>query len=187
MRAAQKRSSGRALVKAGLGYSGFQSSGGSTRPRCGRARGSRVGHLDPRADVEAEREHRDERRPRFPEELVAGARALRLRRAAAERRSEVEQVMADDRAAAGADERVEAVDAARVVVVQPGAEDEQPAQLAAMLVREDVVRVVRPRAVVAERSHGLALERLAGQDPVAAVGVARRRASAGSRDPALSI
>ena len=62
----------------------------------------------------------------------------------------------------------------RVVVVQPRAEREQAAQLAPVLVREDVVGIVRARAVVAERADRLSLERLAGERAIAAVGPTRR-------------
>ena len=64
-------------------------------------------------------------------------------RAAAHDRPEVEHVVPDPGLAVGALEHVEAVQAARVVVVQPGGEDAVGAQLAPVLVREDVVGIVR--------------------------------------------
>src|SRR5690606_8237356 len=113
--------------------------------------------------------HRDEGGALVPDELVARPRGLGLDAAAAERRPEIEQMVPHDRAAAGVHERIERVDAARIVVVEPGREDPQPAQLTPMLVREDVVGIVRARAVVAEPPHGFPRQRLARQYAVAAV------------------
>ena len=70
------------------------------------------------------------------------------------------------------DEGVERVDAARVVVIQPGREHAQAAKLPPVLVIVDVVRVVRPRAVIAERAERCARQRLARHHAVRAVGVA---------------
>ena len=138
--------------------------------------GRQVGivHLQPRPHVEAERDHRDERRPRLPDVLVAGARALGARAAAAQRRAEVDQVVAQDLAAADVLQEVARVDGAAVVVVQPGAEHAHRAQLAAMFVRMDVVGIVGPRAVVLERADVPAGDALAGDHAIAAVGAARR-------------
>jgi len=62
-------------------------------------------------------------------------------------------------------------------VVQPGAEDPVASQLAAVLVGEHVVRVVRPRAEELPRSERLSGDGEAGQDPVGAVrpGAGRRQ------------
>ena len=84
--------------------------------------------------------------------------------AAAERRTEVDQVMADDLRRPSRSTSVSSVLMLRESSwFSQAAEDAQPAQLAAVLVREDVVRIVRPRAVVAERPDRLARERLARQ------------------------
>ncbi len=139
------------------------------RPTDGKVR---VLHLDPRPDVEPEGEHRDERRAGFPDVLVARAGFLGRRASAAERGGEVDQVVPDDAPALVLDEGVERVDAPRVVVIQPGREHAQAAKLPPVLVIVDVVRVVRPRAVVAERAERRAGQRLARHDAVRAVGVA---------------
>ena len=58
-------------------------------------------------------------------------------------------------------------------MVQPGAEDPRPAQLAPVLVRHDVVRIVGAGAVVAEVAERPARGEAAGQRPIAAVGLTR--------------
>ena len=58
--------------------------------------------------------------------------------------------MANDAAAVLGDEHVERVAGLHVDEVRPRAEDLQRAQLAAMLVRDDVVGIVGARAVIAE-------------------------------------
>ena len=65
----------------------------------------------------------------------------------AERRADVLQVVLDDRAAVLGDQRVERVRRLEVRQVRPRAEDAQRAQLAAMLVRHEVVRIVGARAL----------------------------------------
>jgi hypothetical protein len=67
---------------------------------------------------------------------------------------------------------VERVEAARIHVLQPGGEHPQAAQLAPMLVRDRVVGIVRPRAVLLERAERRAGNAEAGDDPIGAVGVA---------------
>src|SRR5262245_22568468 len=56
-------------------------------------------------------------------------------------------------------------------MVYPRGECPEGAELAAVLVRDDVVRVVRPSAVEAEAANRTALERLAGDNAVGAVGI----------------
>ena len=115
--------------------------------------------------------------------LVAGARLLRVDAGAAERRAEVDQVVPDDAAPVSVDERVERVDAARVVVVEPRREHAQAAQLAAVLVRVDVVRIVGPRAVVAERP-----DRPAGAAPCSrSRGTCRRRCGRAASSSAIDV
>ena len=91
----------------------------------------------------------------------------------AEGRSDVLQVVLDDRAAVLGDERVERVAGLEVGQVRPRAENAQRAQLAAMLVRHDVVGIVGPRARVAEAAEDLAGQQAAGDDAVGAVRVPR--------------
>ena len=63
---------------------------------------------------------------------------------------------------------------ARVVVIQPGGEDAAAAQLAAVLVRVDVVGVVGPRAEVLEVAERLAVGKAARGRAVLAVRQPRR-------------
>src|SRR6185295_8159419 len=58
---------------------------------------------------------------------------------------------------------IDAVDRTRIVVIQPGGEDAQPAQFAPPLVRIDVVRVVASRPGVAILTDDLAWDVAAGQ------------------------
>ena len=95
--------------------------------------------------------------------------ALGVDGAAAEDGSEVEHVVLDPGAPVGRLEHVEAVDAARVVVIQPGAEDPRSAQLAPVLVRDEIVRVVRAPAVVAEVAERRAGREAADEHTVASV------------------
>ena len=88
---------------------------------------------------------------------------------APEDRPEIEHVVLDERAVAALDEHVEAVHAARIVVIQPRAEDAGRAQLATVLVRDDVVRIVGARAVVAEVAERLPLREPARKHPILAV------------------
>jgi hypothetical protein len=86
--------------------------------------------------------------------------------------AEIEQVVTDDRPAPVAHQRVERVAAAPLIVIEPRGKDRESAQLATVLVRKDVVRIVRTRAGVTELAERGAGQLLAGDDPVAAVGVA---------------
>ena len=72
------------------------------------------------------------------------------------------------------DHSVERVDRLRVHVIHPCRERAVCAQLAAMLVRHDVVRIVGAGAVEPEAADGLPFERFAGDDPVRAVLLAMR-------------
>ena len=62
-------------------------------------------------------------------------------------------------------------------MVQPGAEDAGAAQLAAVLVRHDVVGIVGAGAEVAEVTGRPAFGKPAGDDPIVAVGLAAARAA----------
>src|SRR5262245_15489529 len=77
--------------------------------------------------------------------------------------------MPDDTASAARLEHVEAVEAARVVMVHPGGEDAARAQLAAVLVRVDVIRIVGTGAVILEIAEGAAIGEAAERRPVVAV------------------
>ena len=72
----------------------------------------------------------------FDERLVAFPAFARADRGAAERRAEIEQVIADEAAAVLGDQRRQRVDALGVDVIEPRGEHEIAAQLAAMFVRD---------------------------------------------------
>jgi len=59
---------------------------------------------------------------------------------------------------------VERVYRSRVIVVQPGGEKPETAQLAAVLVRNDVVRVIGTGTVVAKMTERMSGDVLAGDD-----------------------
>ena len=98
---------------------------------------------------------------------------LRVDGAAAENRAEVEHVVLHPRAAVGRLDHVEAVDAARVVVVEPGGEHPRPPQFATVLVSDDVVGIVGPGAVIAEVSDRTARRETADEHAIVAVRQAR--------------
>ena len=60
------------------------------------------------------------------------------------------------------DTHVQGVDRARVIVRQPGGKDPVAAQLAAVLVRMNIVGIVRARAVILELTDVLSLFEAAG-------------------------
>ena len=70
-------------------------------------------------------------------------------------------------------ERVERVARLEVGQIGPRAEHAQGAELAPVLVRHDVVRIVRPRPLVAEVAEDLARQQPAGDDAIRAVRLAR--------------
>ena len=98
----------------------------------------------------------------------------------AERRADVLQIVFDDRAAVLGDERVERIRRLEIGEVRPRAEDTQRAQLAAVLVRDDVVGIVGTRAVIQEAAEDLAGNQPAGDDAIGPVRVSRD-VSRGSR------
>ena len=85
----------------------------------------------------------------FDQIFVASARLLGRRAPAAEIGTEVLKVVPDVMPAAIVDVGIDAVDRAGIIVIQPRGEYPQPSQLAALLVRKDVVWIVGPRAGVA--------------------------------------
>ena len=107
----------------------------------------------PRAQREAEGEEALPRRVALVEVLPAQIPFVEVV-AHAERRADVLQVVLDDRAAVLGHERVERVRRLEIGEVRPGAEDAQRAQLAAVLVRDEVVGIVGARAVVEEAARG---------------------------------
>src|SRR5262249_46406192 len=116
----------------------------------------RIVGLGPVAPPEAERVEAARDLAALDQVLVAAARLLGRRAAAAEIRAEVLQVVPDVAAAAVLDIRVDAVDRPRIVGVEPGGKDAQAPQLAPALVRIDVVRIVAARAGVAILADDLA-------------------------------
>ena len=95
--------------------------------------------------------------------------------------AEVVHVVADVLAPVRRDQEVQGVDGARVVVRQPGGEHMIRPQLAAVLVRVDVVRVVAAGAVVLEVPDGLAVVEARGGEVDAPLTVARPRRRIASR------
>ena len=93
---------------------------------------------------------------------------------AAQDRAEVVHVVADVLAPVRRNEQVQGVDGPRIVVREPCTENAVRPQLAAMLVRVDIVRVIVSRAVVFEVPEGLALEKARGGQIDAPLTVARR-------------
>ena len=91
----------------------------------------------------------------------------------AERRADVLQVVLDDRLAVFGDDRVDRVRGLEVGEVRPGAEDAQRPQLAPVLVRHDIVRIVGTRAEVLEAAENLARQQAAGDDAIGAIRIAR--------------
>jgi hypothetical protein len=75
-------------------------------------------------------------------------------------------MMPDEGTAVLGDQRIQRVDRFRIDVAGPGSEHPDRPQLAAMLVRHDVVRIVWPGALVQERADRSAGECLAGDDTV---------------------
>ena len=73
------------------------------------------------------------------------------------------------------DQRVERIGGLEIGEVGPGAEHAQRPQLAPVLVRDDIVRIVGPGAGEQEVAEDLAGNQPAGDDAIRAVGVARDR------------
>ncbi len=132
-----------------------------------------VGHRLPRAEREAEREEAAAARLGIVEVLPAHVPFMRIVRHA-ECRADILEIVRHDHAAVPAAEHVERVAGLPVHQIRPGAEDAQRAQLAALLVRHEIVRVVGAGARVPERPEYRARNQGAGGDTVGAVGVARR-------------
>src|SRR4029450_2957459 len=93
-----------------------------------------------------------------PEIFVTFPILVRRGPAAAERRSEVEHVVSDGGLAAVHDERVERVASLCVYAIDPRRSHAHAAELTTILVRHDVVGVVRARPIVEEFTNGFALE-----------------------------
>src|SRR4029453_12475527 len=110
----------------------------------------------PWPDVGTKSRQRQPPRPLLEDVFVARTMTLGVHGPAAEDGAEVEHVVLDPRSAAVRLQHVEAVDAARVVVIEPRTENPRSAQLAPMLVGHDVVRIVGACAVVPEVAQRLA-------------------------------
>src|SRR5437773_5944991 len=63
-------------------------------------------------------------------------------------------------------QRVEGIDTARVVVVQPCTEHPQPAQFPAVLMRKNIIGVVGASPVVAVSAHWSSFDELAGNGAI---------------------
>src|SRR5262245_33037155 len=81
--------------------------------------------------------------------------------------------MTDDGPSTFLDERVESVSRFHVDQIRPCAKNLQRSQLASMLVRNDVVRVIGARAVIAETTNHPARNRTAGQHAIRTVRLSR--------------
>src|SRR5262249_8673012 len=98
--------------------------------------------------------------------LMTEAGVFRRVAVASERRAEVEQVMANETAAVFLDNGVQRVSRLCIGVVQPCRKDVQPAKVATIFVRCDVVGIVGASAVIAERSDTFAFQRETGDDAI---------------------
>src|SRR5262249_12708985 len=105
--------------------------------------------------------------------LVAHPVQLRRRREAAERAAEIELIVVDVAEARIADVAVERVVLDDVDVVDPGGEDAEAAQIAAVLVQMAIVGIGLVAALPEERAEDLALDPAAGERAIAALVVAR--------------
>ena len=92
---------------------------------------------------------------------------------AAQRGAEVVHVVAHMLTSVRRHKQVQGVDGPRIVVREPGAEDTVRPQLAAMLVRVDIVRIVAPRPVILEVPETPALVEARGGYVHAPLAVAR--------------
>src|SRR6185369_12054178 len=122
----------------------------------------------PRAQRETEREQTLLRRVALVEVLVAEIPLVQLV-AHAERRAHVLQVVLHDHAAVLGQYRVERVRGLEVRQVSPCTEDTERAQIAAMLMRHDVVRIVRTCALEQISADNLPREQTASDNAVRAV------------------
>ena len=163
----------------GVGVAGFPPLGVPLRVVDGEgADGVRTIQRDrpPVLDVESEARHAAERLLALHEIFPAFVRLARVDARAPDRRSEIQQVMTHDLLAVLLDDGIERVDGFRVDVVQPRRERPVATQFATMLVRDDIVGIVGPRAVEPEAADRPPLERLAGDDAVRSIGLAVRPA-----------
>ena len=114
------------------------------------------------------------RQPAFEQRLPPFVVVVRTVGAGSERGPDVLQVVPDHAAAVLGHDGVERVARLHVHQIGPGAKHLQGAQLAAVLVRDDVVGVVRTGAVVAEAADRTAGHGARGHGAIAAVRAAVR-------------
>ena len=126
----------------------------------------------PRAQRKTEREEALSRRISLIEVLVAEVPFVQVV-VEAEGRADVLQIMLHDRAAVRRRQSVERVRRLPVREVRPRPKDAQRAELAAMLVRDEVVGIVGTSAGVQEIAEDLAGNQTAGDDPIGPVRVPR--------------
>jgi hypothetical protein len=126
----------------------------------------------PGRDEEAEGRQPLQQQVAIVEQLPALVVFTRTVGAGTERRPDVLQVMTHDASAVLADHGVERVPGFHVDEIGPRAEHLERAQLAAMFMGHDVVRIVGARAVVTEAADGPARHRARGDGAVAAVAAA---------------
>src|SRR4030095_10594752 len=109
-------------------------------------------------------------RTRLPHVLVSSPGLLREIRRASQRGTKIKQVVANKLASVLGDQSVEGIDAARVIMIQPGAENPQSAQLTSMFMRNDVVRIIRADTVVSILPEKSPWNKLAGHGSILAIG-----------------
>src|SRR4030095_751281 len=133
------------------------------------ARVIRILHLDPGTYPQPQRKNGLERRTRLPHVLVSSPGLLREIRRASQRGTKIKQVVANKLASVLGDQSVEGIDAARVIMIQPGAENPQSAQLTSMFMRNDVVRIIRANTVVSILPEKSPWNKLAGHGSILAI------------------
>src|SRR6185436_19715929 len=102
--------------------------------------------------------------------LVPDPWLLRTVTTAPQNGAEVHQIVLEVLATIFRCQRVHSIDLGGVVVIQPSAENGQTTQRPTVLMRDRIVRIVTPGAVIVERSDHLAIEPAAGQRTVRSIG-----------------
>ncbi|MBI3049056.1 MAG: hypothetical protein HYY76_12185 [Acidobacteria bacterium] len=127
----------------------------------------------PRRNVQAQAEQCGETRAALQQVLMARARTVGKPGRAPEDRPEVEHVVANERASGRGHKHVEGIYRARIVVVQPRRKHAIGAQFPPVLVRVDIIRIVRPCAVVLEVPEALTFDEAARRHAIPAIPQAR--------------
>jgi hypothetical protein len=131
-------------------------------------------HQLPAAEREPEGEQAPQRRPGLHDVLPTLAPLVRTVGADAERRTDVLQVVPDPALAVLGHDGVEGIAGLHVGEVHPRTEDAQRPELAPVLMLDDVVGIVGPRALVAEAAEDPSGQAAAGRDAVDTLGCHRR-------------